>query len=399
MKKTILGILLVMIYFSSLFSQVEIILWHSYRGGEKEALKQVTDIFNAANPDIKIKSLGVPFDAFPDKITAAIPLGKGPDIFIFAHDRIGGWVEAGIIEPLDFYLEEDISGHFVEGAYEPMIYNGNLYGLPMSLKSIILFYNPEMITTPPATTDEMIALARQHTDPSSNKYGLVYENANYYYTACWMQGFGGRVFDDKNYPIVNSDECVKSFQFAQDLFLKEQIIPPEVSNVLVTTLFNERKAAMIISGPWFRGEIASDVPYEIELLPVISPVGERARPFMSSEGAILSAKSANKELAFQVMEYLISEEAALIMATVGKQPVANRKVYNYPEVANDKYLPKFKEQIKYSIPMPSIPQMTFVWSPASTAIQAVINGRNPKTELDKAQNTIIENLRAAGFDY
>ncbi len=278
-----------------------------------------------------------------------------------------------------------------------MIYKESLYGLPMSLKSIILFYNPNIIKTPPQTTDEMIALAKEHTNEENNEYGLVYENANYYYNACWMQGFGGRVFDENDNPIVNSEECVRSFQFAQDLYLKEKILPPEVSNVLVTTLFNEQKAAMVITGPWFRGEIAEDVPYEIEILPIISEVGNRAMPFMSSEGVMMSTKSEHKDEAFEVMKYLISDEPALIMALEGKQPVANKKVYDNPDVANDKYLPKFKEQIEYSKPMPSIPQMTFVWSPASTAIQAVINGKDPKAVLDKAQDTIIKNLKAAGF--
>ncbi len=397
MKRFTILIILSVFILPVLLAQTEIVLWHSYRGGEKEALKQVVANFNESQSEIKVKALGVPFDALPDKITAAIPLGKGPDLFIFAHDRIGGWVEADIIEPLDFYLEDDISGMFVDGAYDPMIYDESLYGLPMSLKSIILYYNPKIISTPPKTTDEMIALAKKHTNLENNQYGLVYENANYYYNACWMQGFGGRVFDANNNPIVNSPESVKSFQFAQDLYLKDKIIPPEVSNVLVTTLYNEQKTAMVISGPWFRGEIAEGVPYEVALLPVISEVGERAKPFMSSEGVIMSSKSNNKDLAFKVMDYLISDEAAFIMATVGNQPVANKNVYETAEIKADKYLPKFKEQIKYSLPMPSIPQMTFVWSPASTAIAAVINGKDPKEELDKAQQTIINNLKAAGF--
>ncbi len=393
----VMVVFLMLLALSFLYSQANITLWHSYRGEEKEAIKKVVANFNESHSDIQVKALGVPFDAFPDKITAAIPRGKGPDIFIFAHDRIGGWVEAKIIEPLDYYLEKDFENRFVEGSYKPMLYNGSLYGLPMSLKSIILFYNPDIVKTPPRTTGEMIKIAKQHTNEKEGRYGLVYENANYYYNACWMQGFGGRVFDENDNPIVNSPECVRSFQFAQDLYLKEKIMPPEVSNVLVTTLYNERKSAMVISGPWFRGEISKDVPYEVELLPVIDEVGKRALPFMSSEGVMMSARSEHKDEAFKVMEFLVNEESALIMATIGNQPVANKSVYKYPEVANDKYLPKFKEQINYSIPMPSIPQMTFVWSPASTAITAVINGKDPKEELDKAQKTILQNLKAAGF--
>jgi arabinogalactan oligomer/maltooligosaccharide transport system substrate-binding protein len=379
-----------------LTAQTQVTLWHSYRGNEKDAIVQVAEKFNAANQDVKIKLLGIPYDAFPDKITAAIPRGKGPDIFIFAHDRIGGWVEAGIIEPIDFYLEEDISGNFVEGAWQPMIYRGSMYGLPLSLKSIILFYNTDIIKTPPKTTAEMITLAHQHTDSAKGRYGLVYEIANFYYHACWLQGFGGKIFNDNDLPVLNSPENIRSFQFAQDLFLKEKIVPPEVSNVLVTTLFNEGKAAMVISGPWFRGEI-DGVNYEVELLPIISEMNKPAIPFMSSEGVLMSAKSENKDAAFSVMKYLVSEEAAFILATVGKQPVALKSVYEKPEVKNDKYLPKFKAQIENSRPMPSIPQMTSVWSPASTAINAAVNGKDPKEVLNEAQNKVMTTLKAAGY--
>ncbi|MCF7858502.1 MAG: extracellular solute-binding protein [Candidatus Cloacimonetes bacterium] len=394
MKRTILFCLLFIAVL--LTAQTEVTLWHSYRGNEKDAIMQVVDNFNKANSEVKIKALGIPYDAFPDKITAAIPRGKGPDIFIFAHDRIGGWVEAGIIEPIDFYLEEDISGNFVEGAWKPMQYKSSMYGLPMSLKSIILFYNTNIIKTPPKTTDEMIAMAKKHTDSANGKYGLVYEIANFYYHACWLQGFGGNIFNDKDIPVLNSPENIRSFQFAQDLFLKEKIVPPEVSNVLVTTLFNEGKAGMVISGPWFRGEIEG-VPYEVELLPVISEINKPAIPFMSSEGVLMSAKSKNKGASFEAMKYLISKEAAFIFATVGNQPVALKSVYERPEVKNDKYLPKFKAQIMNSRPMPSIPQMTSVWSPASTAINAAVNGSDPKQTLDEAQSKVMRTLKAAGY--
>ncbi|MDO9576431.1 MAG: extracellular solute-binding protein [Candidatus Cloacimonadales bacterium] len=394
MKQTIL---LVFLFISILlFAQTEVTLWHSYRGDEKDALMQVVDNFNKSHTDIKLNALGIPYDAFPDKITAAIPRGKGPDIFIFAHDRIGGWVEADIIEPIDFYLEKDISGNFVDGAWNPMLYDGSVYGLPMSLKSIILFYNSDIIKTPPKTTDEMISMAKKYTDASKGKYGLVYEIANFYYHACWLQGFGGKIFDNKDIPVLNSPENIRSFQFAQDLFLKEKIVPPEVSNVLVTTLFNEGKAAMVINGPWFRGEI-SGVPYEVELLPIISEINKPAIPFMSSEGVLMSAKSEHKDAAFKVMEYLVGEDAAFIFATVGKQPVALKSVYERPEVKNDKYLPKFKAQIENSRPMPSIPQMTSVWSPASTAINAAVNGKDPKATLDEAQDKVMSTLKAAGY--
>ncbi len=97
-------------------AQKEIVVWHGYRGGEKAAFEKVVDNFNKANAGkIKVTTLAVPYDAFADKITAAVPRGKGPDVFIFAQDRLGGWVAAGnTVEPLDFFLDAPTKGRYLK---------------------------------------------------------------------------------------------------------------------------------------------------------------------------------------------------------------------------------------------------------------------------------------------
>ena len=75
----------------------EIVVRHSYRGGEAAVFEKVAVEYNAAKAPagIKVTTLLVPYDVLADRITAALPRGKGPDIFIHAQDRLGGWVEAG----------------------------------------------------------------------------------------------------------------------------------------------------------------------------------------------------------------------------------------------------------------------------------------------------------------
>ena len=65
----------------------DLVVWHAYRGGEKDAFEKVVATYNAAKAaqGVKVSSLAVPYDAFADKITAAVPRGKGPDIFIYAR--------------------------------------------------------------------------------------------------------------------------------------------------------------------------------------------------------------------------------------------------------------------------------------------------------------------------
>ena len=96
----------------------------------------------------------MPYDAFADKITAAVPRGKGPDVFIYAQDRLGGWVEAGnTVEPIDFFLDDADQGRASSPPpCEAMTYQGNTYGLPLNYKVITLIYNKKLVQTPPKTS-------------------------------------------------------------------------------------------------------------------------------------------------------------------------------------------------------------------------------------------------------
>jgi maltose-binding protein MalE len=143
---------------------------------------------------------------------------------------------------------------------------------------------------------------------------------------------------------------------------------------------------MVINGPWFMGEIDPGASYAVAVLPVISKNNERAKPFLSAEGVIMSAKTASKKEAFTVMEFLTSVEGGKIMATVGRQPTARREVYDDPAVAKDPMLSVFREQLKSSVPMPNTPAMRMVWSPATTAMNKVINGKaDPKATMEATQ--------------
>ena len=53
----------------------------------------------------------------------------------------------------------------------------------------------------------------------------------------------------------------------------DQIVPKEPSTALVTSLFNEGKAGIVFSGPWFLGEIAKNIDYGLAVLPKIDEAG------------------------------------------------------------------------------------------------------------------------------
>jgi arabinogalactan oligomer/maltooligosaccharide transport system substrate-binding protein len=373
----------------------DLVVWHAYRAEEKAAFEKVVAQFNAATKGPKVTTLAVPYDAFADKISAAVPRGKGPDVFIYAQDRLGGWIEAGnTVEPIDFFLDDATRGRFIPSTLEAMTYRGSVYGLPLNYKVITLVYNKALVKTPPRTSGELVAMAKKLTDRRAGRFGLAYSYADFYYHAALMNGLGGRVFDPGTKPVLDAPENVKSLELLLRWLDKDQILPKEPSTALITALFNEGKAGIVFSGPWFLGEIAKGVDWSLALLPTLDEAGGRPmRPWITVEGVYVAAPSQQKEAAFELVKWLTGVEAGKVMALEGRQSPAAKSVYDDPRIANDPVLKAFKDQVEVAIPMPNVPEMTMVWSPATTAMNTVIrHAATPKVALDRAQKQVAKDV-------
>lgn len=372
----------------------ELVVWHAYRAEEKAAFEKACAQYAASKPGTAVTTLAVPYDAFADKITAAVPRGKGPDVFIFAQDRLGGWIEAGnTVEPIDFFLDDAVKGRFIPTALEAMTYRGSIYGLPFNYKEITLIYNKKLVKAPPRTTGELVQLAKKLTDKKAGRFGLAYAYNDYYYHAALQNAFGGRVFDEGTRPAINAPENVKALEQLLK-WIDAGILPAEPSTALITSLFNEGKAAMVFNGPWFLGEIAKDVDYGLARLPAVDEAGGKPmRPWMTVEGLYVAAPSKNKDAAYDLVKYLTDVPASTVMALEGRQTSANKRVYDDPRVAGDRILSAFRAQVETAVPMPNVPEMSMVWSPATTVMNTVTRrAATPKGALDKAQAQVVKEV-------
>lgn len=369
---------------------VEVVLWHSYREKEKLALEEVARKFNASHKDIRLTLMNIPYDAFVDKVSIATPRGQGPDLFIFAHNMIGVWVDNyHVLEPITTKVSREVLRRFMRTTVRPLVYKGSLYGLPLAFKCLVLFYNPDLVESPPDTLDELLAMARKAKKKGVE--GLVYEASLLYFNAPFIHGFGGRVMDERGNILVDSEGTVKALEFVRKL-VREGLVPRGVNSAMVGSLFGAGKAAMAINGQWFRGELGDKVHYKVALLPAVSS-GERLKPYLGSEAVFMSAYSKHKDAALKVMLYITSDEAALVRLRLGGQTVANVRVYGRKDVASDPVISVFKAQADNSVLMPSRPEMQAVWSAMDMAINRSVFGNVPiRTALREAKEKIQKDI-------
>ena len=120
----------------------------------------------------------------------------------------------------------------------------------IALKSPVLLYDPAQVTTPPTTTDELIAQATALH--GNGRYGIAYEASTAYYHAGWMHGFGASAYGSDGLAHLDSAEHVAALAFVQQL---GAFLPVRPGFERVKELYESGQAPFVISGPWFVADL------------------------------------------------------------------------------------------------------------------------------------------------
>lgn len=402
-------------------SATTIDLWHGYRGDEKAAIEKVAQSFNLSHTDIQVKLLAVPFDALNDTLRAKIPLNNGPDVFVFAQDYVGAWAENNLILPLEYYLDSSVTSQYfkkVLGAFN-YLYPDAIWALPGSFKNIALFYNKALVSNPPNSVNELIRIAKQFTNPNFGqfgKWGFVYTTGDFYFHTMWVQGFGGKIFRQIGstsagspifLPLLYSQPMIDAGKYVVDKIINQNVCPIGPSGTLVTQLFNTGNAMFVVSGQWFRAEIDSRINYGVAKLPIIDERGNRAVPFLTAEGYFMTTCCENQTAALEVIKYFTSAAMGKVFAEIGKQTPANKGAYQYAVVANDPIAQVFVDAASTAVGMPNIPEMALTWDPATSGLNDILGGADPRTAWAGRQTQLMKTIEtskgisysALGFSY
>ncbi len=346
-------------------------LWHAYRGGEQRAIEEAVAKFTERT-GTPVELLAVPYDVFSSKLTSAIPHGAGPDVFIFAHERLRQFHQVKVVAPS---TRLDRSA-YLHSAVDALELGGQFYGYPLSLKCLALYFNTKLVPEAPKTTDDWRRVLPALSDASTgaNRFGLAYEAGDFYFHAAILAGFGGPLFDEGGHATFETPGMANSLKFVKSL-QDTHVMPQEVSGSLVKSLFNDGRAAMVISGPWFAGEIDPGVEWAVAPLPRVSENGDAPmRPFLGVEAAFVSAGSTQPEAAQALAQFLSVGEATLLRVKLGRQIPAELAAYRDPDVAADRLVASFKDIADAATPTPNTLEMARVWEPMKLALRAVLQG-------------------------
>ncbi|NRQ32410.1 sugar ABC transporter substrate-binding protein [Nonomuraea sp. NN258] len=280
-------------------------------------------------PNITVKLEQTPGSGdYDQKIQTALAGGKGPDIMQFA-ENVHVFSGRNQLAPLDDRIAKakiDLSRRFgpqVAAAYQR---DGKTWALPDRSGAMVLYYNKKLfdaagLSYPTGSwtwtefRDAAIKLTKRDGDKVT-QYGMAAGNWWPWWMTFMVQNGGGLVGPDGK-PTADSPANVEALKFYNDLVHVDKVAPSPTDYANLgkdmgpDPLFAQGKAAMVFTGYWGIGTFKEATDLKWDIAPMFQ--GKRKATAGFGSGLAVNAKSEHQDAAFQVIEFLTSEE--------GQQPI------------------------------------------------------------------------------
>lgn len=397
----IIGII-VPIFFFSFYNRTDesvIEIWYTYEG--VDVIRDRILEYENLNPEVDIVLQEQPSSSWLDKFISVAQTGESPDIFLAKGSWFGELAGLEYIQPLTPFLSPQEEAEFLPSAIDGLSFENELWGLPLWLDSILLFYNKNLfdqagLSYPNSswTDSDLIKAAVQLTDRSENQvYGLVWASISPYMWPSFQYGFDhGPLYQD-NQIIVNDTASVDAMEFIYDLKYFHRCVHYDDSSNSATQAFIADKGAMLIYGGWFTPTLdALGINYGMQLLPLISSTNKRITPMVEVKGWGISKDAKDSSLCYDIISFLTDKETQEDLVQFEHKVPTLLELINSPTITDNLVINSQIEQIKYSQYYPLDPIYNAYSDYMRAALQFIlVDHQDIQTTLDEAQARIIAN--------
>ncbi len=308
-----------------------------------------------------------------------------PDLFIFAHDKIGVFAEMGILAPITDIIPQDQLTDYLPMTLDAATYKGSIYQLPLYFETLLFMYNRRYMQDDevPATTSELLEYMKNNT--GRGRYGFVEQHSTAYYSAAWIHGFGGSIVSAEGVPFPDAQAVKDALAYHTEFVA---LMPGETEYATVNTLFLEGKADATIGGPWMVPSArAAEIDLGIAAMPMVDATGETLAPYSGVQGVhVLNFAAQNKTEAVKtLLTALQKPEVGIRLAMSSGCAPAKAECYDDPQIKDDEMVQMMRATAEIAVPMPNIPEMDVMWTVVSNLLTDVnLSGKDIDESFDAA---------------
>ena len=314
-----------------------------------------------------------------------------PDMYFFAHDKIGVYAEMGILAPITDFIDEETLNQYLPMTIEAATYKGEVYQLPLYFETLLFMYNRLYMSDDevPQTTEELYSYMQETTQ--GGHYGFVEQHSTAYYAAGWLHAFDGYILNDEGEPGLNDANTIRALEYHKKFV---ELMPTEGEYATVNTLFREGKAHSTIGGPWLVPTAReAGIDLGIAPMPTVDETGKQIAPYSGVQGIqVLKVAAERKHDAIaKVLEVLTGDQIGISIAQASGCAPAKESCYDDPTVSQDDMVMAMYETAQNAVPMPNVPEMDVMWTVAENLLVDVnMNGADVQTSADAAQQQALD---------
>lgn len=317
-----------------------------------ENVQGLIQAYQTKHPNVRIEyTTTSDIDNYPQDLLNSLASGSGPDIFSINNNWLPQYIDKIVPTTEKQWAFKDYKETFVDAATADLTKDNKIYGVPLAVDSLGLYYNKDILGTarialPPKTWDELSSDVRAITQTDSRGYFKVSgaalgtnrninRSVDILYLFMLQKGAVAWSADGQNPTFdravqvsgtnVNAgvDALTYYTSFAQPQ--NPNYTWNDQSDYSIDAFANGR-AAFLFAYSYAAATIAAKGPninYDVALVPQPSLDGPRV-DFANYYGEVVSKQSQNADWAWDFLKFISSKENLDKYYAVHKQP-ASRK--------------------------------------------------------------------------
>ncbi|MEU6281483.1 extracellular solute-binding protein [Streptomyces sp. NPDC047028] len=373
------------------------ITWWDTSNATNEAptYKALVQQFEAANKNIKVKYVDVPFDQAQNKFDTAAGSKGAPDVLRSEVGWTPAFAKKGYFLPLDGTEALADQAKFEPNLIKQAQYEGKTYGVPLVTDTLALVYNKALfkkagITTPPKTWDELKSdAAKVQAKTGADGY---WGSTQAYYAQSFLYGEGTDTVDATAKKItVDSAPAKKAYGTWLSLFSGKGLHKADTTAdayAHIQDAFVNGKVAAIVQGPWeitnfYKGSAFKDKSnLGITTVPAGS-TGKAGAPTGGHNLAVYAGSDkAHQAAALKFVKFMTSAKSQETIALKNSTLPTRSDAYT-AKVTADPGIAGYQGVLSAAQPRPALPEYSSLWGPLDTELPKIAGG---KESLDKGLN-------------
>lgn len=320
---------------------VEITFWHAMNGSNEEALVTMVDHFMEENPNIKVNlQFQGNYRELFEKLMGAAKANQLPTLTQIYSNRLSWYVDKGLVEDLDKYMENELVGFteeeikdYPEMFLEDGVWDNSHYAMPFNKSQMVMYYNRGMFEKEgiqvPKTWEEWEDAAKKLTkdtdgDGEPDVYGLVFANNISTDISLWLKQAGGMTMSDEEGVLwFDTPETKDAIEYLNGLMQSKVARlagEDKHSNVPVS----QGRAAMCVASTSAISSVKRDTPSDMDIFAAPLPGYKNdSQVYYGTNLAMYNTGTSQEKLAgWMLMKYLTTpENTAFFAQNTGYLPV------------------------------------------------------------------------------